>query len=128
MSTSPHDQSNHVRQLIKAEIVAQGVRQTDVAAAVAKIRDTRQLSQSAISQMLNPKSSPIDPADLMALEQALNRPEGTWTRLLGYEPVGSRPVLSVRDAVESDPHLAPDERRILIRLYESLVADRDDTP
>lgn len=64
------------------------------------------------------------PDEVFALERVLDLVPGALSRLLGFLPLGARPVRSVPEAISADPQLTPDERDLLLVSYRSLRARR----
>lgn len=60
---------------------------------------------------------------VFAIEKALELGPGTLSRLLGYLPAEATDVLTVPAAVEVDPHLTVLGRRVVLKVYEEMVAD-----
>jgi hypothetical protein len=70
---------------------------------------------------VNGDTEPTRPK-VWAIEEALGAKAGSLSRLLGYLPVGARPVTTVAAAVEADPALGDDARRVLLAVYDAVTA------
>ncbi len=63
------------------------------------------------------------PAQLMAIEQALDVPPGMLTREMGWVPIGADATAqTVADAIARDVDLTPRQRVELTRTWEAAVA------
>lgn len=67
--------------------------------------------------------NPPEPPVVFAIEQALDCKPGMLSRLLGYLPVEAKPARSVPEAIDLDPVLNDQARRMLRSLYRSAVSD-----
>lgn len=65
--------------------------------------------------------SPPDPEVVFMIERCLGVKPGTYSRLLGYLPVEARATRTVLEAIDADPRLNDQGRRMLRSLYESAV-------
>jgi len=83
------------------------------------------ISQSAVSYWEQGKSVP-EPANVVDLERVLDLRSGTLARLIGYMPYETMrdEVISVLDAITSDPALGPRQREVLLALYRQLAEQR----
>lgn len=62
----------------------------------------------------------IRPEQVFAIERALGVEPGTLSRLEGYVPAETVPVIDLRDAIDADPKLGPhgkDALRMLVDYY-----------
>lgn len=102
------------------EIQLRGRSQKEFAEAVAREegRD-RPYSQQQVSTWIS--GIEPNPRQAIAIERALRVRAGTLTQLLGYLPVSSKPVKTVREAIEADPGLDETGRAAVLSTYRSLV-------
>lgn len=63
------------------------------------------------------------PARIFAIEQALDLPGGSLSRMLGYIPADAVAVATVEDAIAADPALNRAARKLLIGAYRSQARD-----
>jgi len=83
------------------------------------------VTQSAVWQWEEGRVSPR-PELLAVLERALDLTPGALAYLLGYLPpegVSKAPV-GVTEAIEADPRLGRQERKLLVTMYRELVRQR----
>lgn len=66
----------------------------------------------------------LPPARMFAIEQALDLPPGSLSRLLGYVPADTAPASTVEGAIEADADLTRAERRMLVSAYRSTLKAR----
>ena len=66
---------------------------------------------------VNGDTEPTRPK-VWAIEQVLDARPGSLSRLLGYLPVDARPITSVPGAIDADPRLDEEGRRVLHALYK----------
>lgn len=76
--------------------------------------------QTTITGYINGKITP-KPADVFAIEAALQLAPGTLSQTLGYLPVDRSPGTAVVDAIAADPSLTDPARRALLAAYRELV-------
>lgn len=112
---------------IAEELYGQGYSQTWLGAEVAALEGRREpYAQAAVSRWLDGQTA-LEPERVFLIERALGKRPGTFSRLAGYVPAGSRPVRSVIDALEADPALSPEGRRTVAIAYRAAVeASRGD--
>ena len=84
------------------------------------------VSRSAVWQWEEGRALPTE-ANVAMLEQTLELPPGSLSRLLGYVPADAveRSATSVIDALENDPKLGERERELLATMYRQLVRQRE---
>lgn len=63
----------------------------------------------------------VEPSTAFLIEQALEAGPGTLTHHLGYLPVDATPIMTAREAIESDPRLSPRARAALLAAYREFV-------
>jgi hypothetical protein len=80
----------------------------------------RAYTASAVTMWVNGDTEPTRPK-VWAIEQALDTRPGALSRLLGYLPIDARPVASVPAAIEIDPRLDAEGRRVLMAVYRTLT-------
>jgi len=80
----------------------------------------RAYTASAVTMWVNGDTEPTRPK-VWAIEQALDTRPGALSRLLGYLPTEARPVASVPAAIEIDPRLDAEGRRVLMAVYRVLT-------
>ncbi len=95
--------------------------QDEVGAAIARIegRD-RPYDQGMVSKWFR-GISPPQPGQLIAFEQLIGAAPGTYTRHLGYLPLGVVPVLTVPEAIATDVQLTKRQRDNLTALWRAEV-------
>src|SRR5687768_11088382 len=112
-------------QAIQRELESSGRSQSWLGGEVARIEGRDEpYSQSAVSYWLSAKYVP-SPTQVFAIEEALSLRPGTLSRIVGYLPASSRSVRSVGDAIDTDPRLTANGRRIVRAVYQELVASSD---
>ena len=80
----------------------------------------RAYSASAVTMWVNGDTEPTRPK-VWAIEAALGARPGTMSRLLGYLPVDARPVATVPAAIDADPLLGEEGRRVLVAVYRAVT-------
>ena len=80
----------------------------------------RPYTASAVTMWVNGDTEPTRPK-VWAIEEALETRPGALSRLLGYLPIEARPVASVPAAIEIDPRLDAEGRRVLMAVYRVLT-------
>lgn len=90
------------------------------------LRRDRPFNQTTITRWVSGENAP-DPEVTFGIEELLAMPAGTLSRFLGYLPADAvdAPV-SVPAAVEADVGLTAMGRRVVLKVYEELVADGSD--
>lgn len=86
------------------------------------------LHQTTVARWLSGENAPPDPPIVFAIEDCLGLAPGTLSRPLGYLPVGAADIESVPAAIDADPALTVLGRRVVLKVYEDLVADHSDRP
>jgi hypothetical protein len=81
---------------------------------------SRPYTASAVTMWVNGDTEPTRPK-VWAIEEALETRPGALSRLLGYLPIDARPVASVPAAIEIDPRLDAEGRRVLMAVYRTLT-------
>lgn len=76
--------------------------------------------QTAVSAWLGTHKG-LNPAQMFAIEHALQLRPGSLSRQLGYLPVTARSTHTVRDAVNNDPRLGDRARRLILTVYNELA-------
>lgn len=74
------------------------------------------VSQAAVSGWVTGRSEPPR-MRVFAIEEALKLKPGSLSHLLGYLPVTARPVKTLAEAIEFDPHLDDRAREALRNVY-----------
>lgn len=64
---------------------------------------------------------PIWPDEVFAVEHALDLPPGTLSQLVGYVPVSAPTPMTVIDAVDRDPKLNSQARRMVKSTYRAAI-------
>lgn len=77
-------------------------------------------TQAAVSKWINGRNEP-DVDTVFALEAVLGLTPGELSAYLGYVPVDSPAVASVRAAIAKDPRLNARTRRVLNATYDALT-------
>jgi hypothetical protein len=80
----------------------------------------RPYTASAVTMWVNGDTEPTRPK-VWAIEAALGAKPGSLSRLLGYLPVEARPVSTVVAAIEADPALGDEARRVLLAVYSTVT-------
>ena len=84
-------------------------------------------TQSSVSGWINGKYEP-SAATVFTIEQELGMDPGYLSRPLGYLPVEAvSGTTGVEAAITHSPHLAEDEKIVLVSLYELLIEKREET-
>lgn len=96
---------------LKQVMTERGWEQVDVAKRIG-------VSQQTVSQWMNGRP-PDTPWRWTEIESKLGLPLGYLTHHLGFVPAEGS---TVAEAVEKDPHLSADKKRMLLSLYRNLVA------
>ena len=80
----------------------------------------RAYSASAVTMWVNGDTEPTRPKG-WAIEAALGAKPGALSRLLGYLPLEARPVATVPAAIDADPLLGEEGRRVLVAVYRAVT-------
>jgi len=89
---------------------------------IARLTGRKRMDTTNVTRWVNGEYAP-DPVVVFAIEEGLGLAPGTLSRTLGYLPVDAAADLSVPAAVEADPRLTVLGRRVVLKVYEELVAD-----
>ena len=81
---------------------------------------SRAYTASAVTMWVNGETEPTRPK-VWAIEAALGARPGGLSRLLGYLPLEARPVMTVPAAIDADPLLGEEGRRVLVAVYRAVT-------
>jgi hypothetical protein len=81
---------------------------------------SRPYTASAVTMWVNGDTEPTRPK-VWAIETALGAKPGALSRLLGYLPLDARPVATVPAAIDADPLLGDDARKVLVAVYRAVT-------
>lgn len=111
---NPHQQIGAV---IKDELLHTGNTHSWLAVEVARIEGRPQPYTSAVVTHWVKGTKFSSPAQLMAIEKALNLPAGRLTRILGYVSTDAIPAATVPEALDLDASLTPTKRAEVLEVY-----------
>lgn len=80
----------------------------------------RPYTASAVTMWVNGETEATR-SKVWAIEAALGAKPGSLSRLLGYLPLDARPVTTVAAAIEADPALGDEARRVLVAVYRAVT-------
>lgn len=112
-------------QAVKRRLADLGRSRAWLGAEVARLElgeGARPYTASAVTMWVNGDTEPTRPK-VWATEAALGAKPGSLSRLLGYLPVDARPVTTVADAIEADPVLGDEARKVLVAVYRAVTED-----
>jgi hypothetical protein len=80
----------------------------------------RPYTASAVTMWVNGDTEPTRPK-VWAIETVLGAKAGSLSRLLGYLPLEARPITTVEAAIEADPVLGAEARKVLVAVYRAVT-------
>jgi len=105
-------------------MIEQGVSVAALAPAIAKREGLSKLTTGAVYRWLADPSI-LSPSRLFGIEEVLNVPPGTFSRPLGYLPVGSVPSApTIEDALRGLADLTDTDREIILAAIEAAARTR----
>jgi hypothetical protein len=116
------DAQQELARAIRSQLESAGRSQSWLGAEVANAEGrTDPYSQAVVSEWVSGQAE-IPPGRLFIIERVLGRRPGTFSRIVGYLPVGARSAVSVAEAIDADPQLSLEGRVVVLGAYRAAVA------